>query len=269
MPRLERNFKYAELEGRRFGRFGHKINMSCIVYHLGPWVIDTGPPNQWRQVRRFLKERQVERVLLTHHHEDHSGNARAIQQTFQAAIHSHPSSSKLIQGRYFLPYQHLVWGRPPHFKSQPLPQTLEAQGFVLQTLSTPGHSSDMACFLEPERGWLFCGDLYIAKRPRYARLDEDPVQEMETIKSLLDYDFDTLFCAHRGLVPHGKKALQGKLEYFQDIYQASRERFQRGQSVQQISHELLGPEGPLHWLTSGDFSKVHLVRCCVRDLVRV
>ncbi len=37
----------------------------------------------------------------------------------------------------------------------------------------PGHSPDMTCYLEAERGWLFTGDLYITSKPCFFRADEN------------------------------------------------------------------------------------------------
>lgn len=264
---LEHSFQHYEVEGRRFGRFGGRVNTTCIVYRIGTSLIDTGPPNQWRQVRHYLREKEVSQVLITHAHEDHSGNARAIQRQFQAELLSHPEAPRLICERHFLPYQKWIWGVPESFESQVFPETIQVGNLKLKPVPCPGHSEDLTCLLEPERGWLFSGDLYVAKRTRYARLDEDPVQEIKTLKVVLQLDFETLFCAHRGVVPEGKAALVGKLAFLEEIYQQSREAYRQGQTIAAISEHLLGRNSWLHWLSSGDFSKQHFIRCCLRDLL--
>jgi len=81
----------------RTGRYNLGIGSSCIVYRLGDTVIDTGPPNQWPVVRRFLRERNVEQVLVTHHHEDHSGNGARLQRELKATVFFPPSGVALAR----------------------------------------------------------------------------------------------------------------------------------------------------------------------------
>ena len=64
----------------------------------------------------------------------------------------------------------------------------------------------MTCFLEPERGWLFSGDLYISGRTRYLRADESVADTIDSLRRFLEVDFGTLFCSHRGPIADGKEA---------------------------------------------------------------
>ena len=66
--------RHGDVEGLRVGRFGGKVNTTCILWRIGDTLIDTGPPSDWRPVRRFAGERSLRRVVVTHHHEDHAGN---------------------------------------------------------------------------------------------------------------------------------------------------------------------------------------------------
>src|SRR3989442_12080100 len=44
------------------------------VYLVDGLLIDSGPPNLARDVRRLVHELGVRRCVTTHYHEDHSGN---------------------------------------------------------------------------------------------------------------------------------------------------------------------------------------------------
>lgn len=253
--------RYKDLHGIRVGRFRSKISTTCILYRLGETLIDTGPPNQWRWVRAFVQESGIRQVLITHHHEDHGGNAAAIQKSMQAAVNVPENARAFFEkGFHVHLYRQVIWGKPEKFHPQIIANPVElANGARLEAIACPGHSRDMTCFLLPDRGWLFTGDLYIASRPKYLRKDEDPRQEIESLKKILQYDFDTVFCAHRGVVKSGRQALQDKLDFLQNLQEEIARLARQGKSVKAITHELLGREDLLSWITLFHFSKRNLI----------
>ncbi|MCP4655736.1 MAG: MBL fold metallo-hydrolase [bacterium] len=253
------------VEGIRVGRFPSHINTTTIVYRFGTTVIDTGPPNQWRAVRRFLEERPVSRVLVTHHHEDHSGNLAAIRELLDPEIFAPPAAVALLaEGFPLRLYQHLFWGRPRRVRPEPVPDVLEIdQGRSLQALPTPGHSADMTCYLEPERGWLFTGDLFIARRSRYLREDEDLPALVASLRRVLDLDFATVFCGHRGVVPAGKEALRAKLVFLETFCERVQELRGEGRNVAEITRILLGGKNLPDRFTGSHFSKRNLIKACL------
>ncbi len=264
MPVLER-IERGDLEGIRVGRFGGRINTTCLLYRLGDTLVDTGPANQWPTVRRFLLERPVERVLVTHHHEDHSGNMAPIQKTLERPLLSPAASLAPLEGGFPLQlYRRLVWGRPERVRAEPLPGSIPVAGAgALEPVPAPGHSTDMTCFLLRERGWLFTGDLFIASRPRYLRADEDVGAQIESLRRVLELDFDTLLCSHRGLVEEGKEALRRKLDYLVSLCERVRELRARGLDSRRITRELLGREDLMTWATGFHFAKRNLIASCL------
>jgi glyoxylase-like metal-dependent hydrolase (beta-lactamase superfamily II) len=268
---IVRQFGYKEVEGLRTGRFDLELNTSALLYRIGTTLIDTGPANRWQQVRAFLQEKPLERVLLTHHHEDHSGNAARIQTEFGAQILAHPTAlPELATGWRLRPYQRLFWGRPQRLTAQSVPDVVElADGLRLQTISTPGHAADLICYLEPERGWLFTGDLYIGSRPRYLRQDENLPLQIESLRAILQHDFKTVFCGHRGLVIDGYQAIEEKLDYLVSFCQQVEELHGKGVSVREITRRLLGREDMTSLATLGHFTKQNIVRGSLVSDVRV
>ncbi len=259
-------FRHDEIEGLRAGRFKLGINTTCIVYRIGATVIDTGPPNQWRAVRRFLRERRVHQVLITHHHEDHSGNGARIQTAMGGRVLGPESGLQpMARGFPLRAYQRIIWGRPARFAAEAVPAEMPvARGLTLQALHCPGHSQDMTCYLVPERGWLFSGDLYIASRTRYLRADEDVGQQLESLRRLLEVDFETLFCAHRGFVAEGKLAVERKLTFLEELCRRVRQMQDQGIGVREITRRILGREDVLRWFTGGHFCKRNLIEGCLR-----
>ena len=255
--------QFGPVEALRVGRFPNRINTTCHLYRIGTTLIDTGPRNQWRKVWRFLKERPIERVLLTHHHEDHGGNAGLIEKKCQAPVFAEERGLAPLTRGFPLPfYRRVVWGKPKRLKqARILPERVEMEdGFSLLTLHSPGHAADMVSFLEPERGWLFCGDLYISSNPKYLRADEDPNLEIESLKKVLAQSFDTVFCAHRGRLENGRESLKTKLKYLVTLREQVQHYKRVGDSLKEIRKRLMGEEEFLHWISLGEFSKQNYIR---------
>ncbi len=264
---VSERFTHEGVEGLRVGRFDLGISSACIVYRLGRSVIDTGPPNQWPTIRQFLRERAVEQVMITHHHEDHSGNGAQLQRQMHAAVYGPARGVDLMQRGFPLrPYQHVIWGAPERFLPRRVPSQIDlGDGLSLRPVATPGHSPDMTCYLEPERGWLFTGDLYIANKPRFMRADENVHDEIRSLRRVLQLDFGTLFCAHRGVVADGPGAIRGKLDYLVSLRAQVQALHSEGRTIHQITRWLLGRESLMSFLTLFHFSKRNLVRACLAE----
>lgn len=261
-------FEHEGVEGLRVGRFPGKLNTTCILYRLGATVVDTGPPNQWRAVRRFLEERRVGRLLVTHHHEDHSGNLAAARRATGAPAYA-PNAARapLAEGFRLRPYQLVVWGRPERVEPAAVPERVPAgDGAHLVPIAAPGHSPDMTCYLEPDRGWLFSGDLYVAAKTRYLRSDEDLPRQIETLRGILSLDFETVFCAHRGLLPDGRAALERKLDFLRSLCQRVEHLRGEGLETREITRRLLGREDLTSWITFFHYSKRNLIEGCEETL---
>ncbi len=263
---MAERFHHQDVEGIRVGRVSSQINTTCILYRLGATVIDTGPPNQWHAVRRFLTEREVERVIVTHHHEDHSGNLAKVHHALGSTILSPPASVAAITDGFALrPYQHFLWGKPATVRPAPMPEELVlGEGLSLRSVAAPGHSDDMTCYLEPDRGFLFTGDLYIASKTRYLRQDEDLGQQIDSLRRILTLDFETVFCSHRGVISTGKAALAKKLDFLESLCDRVRHLRSEGRGVREITRRLLGREDLMTLLTGLHFSKRNLIAACFR-----
>ncbi len=247
------------------GRFGRKINSAAYLYRLGSTVVDSGPPNQWREVRAFLEERPPELVVATHHHEDHAGNLALIQDHFGARIMAPRESLEPLAGGFPLqPYQLFFWGRPRRSHPEPLQGSIDLpDGGTLEPILLPGHSPDMTCFLDPQRGHLYSADLYVSRRIRYLRADEDLGGILDSLEKVLAYDFDTLLCGHRGVVEDAKAKLVEKLDYLRSLCARAAELRDRGWPVRRITRRLLGREDSVSMLCLGHFSKRNLVEGCL------
>ncbi|MAA70489.1 MAG: MBL fold metallo-hydrolase [Bermanella sp.] len=261
MP-IRKTYEFERVSGVKVGRLNQGINTQFIVYRIGETIIDTGPSNQWRYVKQFLSSHPVEQLLLTHHHEDHSGNAHHISVTHGVL----PKAPKLAQEKLATGYktpilQRVVWGSLVPVKTQALSeQEFLADGSQIIPVHTPGHARDLTCFFLPEQGYFFSGDLFIARKLKLLRSDENLEQLVDSIKKVLKLDFKTLFCPHGGVIENGKSALADKLDNILALCEQAQMLHKKGMTLDDVCHQLLGPEDMVAKLTGGNFCKANLIR---------
>ncbi|GAA5314895.1 MAG: MBL fold metallo-hydrolase [Candidatus Pelagadaptatus aseana] len=263
---IHETFTYQDLEAIRVGRVGGAMTASFILYRLGGTLIDCAPSNQWKYVRPFVKQKQVEQVLITHHHEDHSGNAANIKRmTGITPLAPATTCDILKRGFKIPPWQKMMWGKSGKLSCDPLPDQLQlANGEAVTPIFTPGHAKDMHCYLLPERGWLFSADLYLASYLKMLRSDENAQVLVDSINQVLQQDFEVIVCLHRGVVEGGKQRLTDKRDYILEFAGKVQALHREGMSDRQITHRLLGKESPVSVLTGYNFSKINLVSSCKR-----
>jgi len=252
--------------GFRTGRFDFGINTTFIIYRIGETLIDAGPTNQWSTIKRALKPLSIKTLLITHHHEDHSGNANRISKLKKLTPYA-PSlgQDKLAKGYPTPLIQKLIWGSPLKVATQTLPESLivnESSDSQVEVIAipTPGHAKDLTCLFLPKQKYLFSGDMYISKSLKYLRSDENLTQLVDSLRKLIKLDFEILFCPHRGIVEQGKKALEEKLKNLLDLCNNSQQLMQDGLDEEQIVIKLLGPEDRLAKISKFNISKGNLIR---------
>ncbi len=143
-----------------------------------PTLIDTGTPGGAGKVIDALSNhgfgRQgLARILLTHRHGDHAGNAAELARQTEAEVHVSPTDAPYVRegreqprplpatplGRVMVPYVKvaLPWQVEPATEIQ---ETLEDEARVgpFRVIATPGHTEGHISLLWEERGVLFTGD---------------------------------------------------------------------------------------------------------------
>lgn len=261
MP-VRQTYTFENVTGVKVGRLNQGINTQFIVYRIGDTVIDTGPSNQWSHVKGFLSQQPVNQLLLTHHHEDHSGNAKRIAQLFDLVPKAPELAREKLASGYKTPLlQRIVWGSaiPVETRALESEERLSDDSLVLP-VHTPGHAKDLTCFYLPEQGYFFSGDLFIARKLKMLRADENLSQLIDSIKKVLKLDFKTLFCPHGGIVENGKEALSEKLNNILDVCEQAQALKQSGASLEEITKRVLGPEDMIAKLTGGNFCKTNLIQ---------
>jgi len=250
------------VDGFRVGRFNMGINTTFIVYQIGDTLIDTGPSNQWKSVREGLQGRNIRQLLITHHHEDHSGNAANIAKQWNLIPYAPELGREKIRTGYKTPVmQRIIWGSPQPAETQPLTDDLTlSDGSPIVPVHTPGHAKDLTCLFFPKQKYLFSGDMYISKSMKYMRIDENLQELVDGLHKLLALDFEILFCPHNGIVEQGRDALQGKLDNLLKLCSEAQALQSEGKDIDQITVKLLGQEDMLSKVSQGNFCKANLIR---------
>ncbi len=213
--------------------------MTTFCYVMGDVMIDTGLSHMQKEVKRIAGENRVKRILLTHHHEDHSGNAAAIKQAMGIKVFGHPMTiEKMARPFKILPYQKLVWGKAMPLDPEPFPERIDTALGRMTPVHTPGHSKDHTAFFIKDAGILFSGDLYLADRIKYFRADECIGTEIESLKKVLKLEFDVLLCSHFPKAENGRERVRAKLLFLEDLYGSVIELWKKGIPAKEIFNAL-------------------------------
>ena len=248
-----------------YGIVGRPL-MNVYCYLIGDTLIDCGQARMAGEMKSFVLSHRIGQLLLTHHHEDHSGNAAMVAKTCGAPVLGHPlTARKMGHIRPILPYQHLVWGQSRPVVVSPLPEAVSSDGFSFFPIHTPGHSKDHSVYLEMQHGWLFSGDLYLGDRIKFFRSDEKIDQQIQSLRTVLKYDFGSLFCAHNPVLKNGRERLYRKLAYLEDFAGAVGSLVTEGLPEKEIIRRLDNRQDRfVKFFTMGNASFANMIRSAIR-----
>jgi glyoxylase-like metal-dependent hydrolase (beta-lactamase superfamily II) len=241
---------------------------SVYLYLIDSILIDTGPHHLRKKISSMINCNNVAAILLTHHHEDHSGNADLLKNQFSVPVYLHPYGiSKLSKGFNILPYQQILFGKAPRVQAETCPEIIETENITLKAMHTPGHSKDHTVYHAEKQGWLFSGDLYVGEKIQFFRIDERIDQQIESLKRIVGLDFDMLFCAHRPSMKDGRTLIKRKLDYLVSFNQQVLELHKKGMEENEITKRLrVKNDLAVKLFTMGNACFSHMVRSSLNTL---
>jgi glyoxylase-like metal-dependent hydrolase (beta-lactamase superfamily II) len=240
--------------------------MTAGVYFVDGTLIDTGPANAGVEFAAILGRVDADQVVLTHHHEDHVGNAGFAANHLDRPPLAHTLALPLVRHPERLPlYRKITWGAPPPIEAEALGKTLHTREHAFQVLHTPGHAPDHVALYEPEKRWLFVGDLYISPRLSVVQPDEDVGALIGSLRFLMGLPDCTLFCQHTGAHESHQRCLGAKLDFLLGTQNRAVVMHEEGRSLGEITHRL-GLEKPMiKFFSRGEMSARNLVRALLHD----
>ncbi|HHY21750.1 MAG TPA: MBL fold metallo-hydrolase [Bacilli bacterium] len=236
------------------------------VYYVDGLLIDTGPPRAKEAVATFVAKVKPDKVFITHYHEDHSGNAAFLHEQFGIPIYTNKKTANIIKKKLPLPlFRRLTWGKA---SSSPVvsliaDKEIQTKNHRFQVVATPGHSDDHTSLIDEEKRILFSGDLFLAKKLHYSMKEESIPQLIHSIEHILTCQFDTLYCAHAGIIPNGQEALLEKKQFLESLVKQTIKLYEQGHEVKQIAKMLLPSQKMLYLFSFGEIAPTHLIRSII------
>src|SRR5699024_11492369 len=112
---------------------------------------------------------------------------------------------------------------------------------------------------------LFTGDLYVTPYPKVFLKDESISDYIESLEYLQSSDYDTVFCAHEGVIENGKEKMAKKLAYLKRIRSEVVQLHKLGYSDKGIRSKIFPKRVKLELISFGFFSRLHLIRSCYKN----
>ena len=246
-------FEMASMSGRVAG-------YTASMYLTRGVLIDCGFHRARHQVADVLARHRPAGVFLTHHHEDHAGNAELVA---KVGIPIGASADTLARAHAPAPirfYRRVTWGAAPQLVSPVVP--FESPEFSL--IAAPGHSPDHHVVLDRTDGTVFGGDLFLGVKVRIAHPGEDPRLLVRTLREIAALGPTRLFDAHRGAVANPVAQLVAKADWTEETIAAIERRIETGQADAVIVKELFGGESLPGYFSGGDYSRTNFVRAVRR-----
>jgi glyoxylase-like metal-dependent hydrolase (beta-lactamase superfamily II) len=249
---------------------GKTVLYPVHAFLMDETLIDSGTHHAGQAFCTEMEKRKITTIINTHHHEDHIGNNRLLQERFGVTILAHPSALPFLKNPTELklrPYQRVIWGRPEPSIGQPIGPSFRTGNFILNVIPSPGHCIDHICLYEASEGRLFTGDLFCGRGFKYLRSDEDYPTILTSLRRLAALDFDTIFCSLLGVVDHGKAALRRKIEVMERLEEESLQLHRQGLSPRIIRKRLLGREGVMRLVTGGHYAKQNTIDSILKGIL--
>lgn len=221
--------------------------------HKG-FLVDTGCPRAASDLSRFLDREPIQGALVTHWHEDHSGNLPLLVRRGLPVTASRETLAAMPRTRALPVYRWAVWGQ-----AEPVGGPPEPADHPFEVVPTPGHSPDHVVVFDPDLGIVFGGDLFLGVKASTVHPGEDPYAIRASVRRVLALEPRLYFDAHRSLLRDPAGALRAKADWLDTVIDAIETGLRRGDSDRVIRRRVLGDEGSMPFLTGGEMSKRNFV----------
>lgn len=234
------------------------------VYRVGDALVDSGASSARRVFARFVRERPPTTVLTTHEHEDHIGNHAALPPGTRV-LAPQLATEYLARGHPRFPfYRRFVWGYHEAAPgAQRVGEKADVGGRAFRVVQVNGHSRDHVAYLDERENGLYSGDAYMGKF-KAARLEEDVLTEIASLRAMARLDPATLYPAHGAVIPRPRAKLLEVAEHFERLWARAWHLADRGVPIRRIAREVCGPQPAIGYFSLGEFSTQNMVVALLR-----
>ena len=209
-------------------------NSYLIVEEKQLTLVDAGLPGDGRKILNYISRigrtpLELERLIVTHSHPDHTGSLKMLSQLTGATVMAHQADTR-PRGKNETNWLHYP-GQPPSFDwNVPFLQRIPAHEFIedgqllpvlsgLRVVHTPGHTAGSVCLYLDEQKLLFTGDTLIADGYCFRRPVPFPGTNFRDYRVSVDrlarLPFETACVGHgQPLLGSGAVALQEMLKNY-------------------------------------------------------
>jgi glyoxylase-like metal-dependent hydrolase (beta-lactamase superfamily II) len=179
-----------------------------LVGEVEPLLIDVAPwvEENVRRVTTALAPAggRLAGILLTHIHPDHVGGAQAAREAMDVPLAVHRSRAGFVFGGHpIVPERLLEHG-----------DEIAYAGGRLRAVHTPGHESGHCCYYDPDRRWLFTGDLILGQGTVVvAPPDGDMIAYLASLRALLALDLSCIYPGHGPAIERPYEKINEYLEH--------------------------------------------------------
>jgi endoribonuclease LACTB2 len=253
---------------RIHSRATQRMGFPVCAYLVDDLLVDTGFAHARGLVRDALEGRNLGGITLTHHHEDHAGNAGGLAARHGCPVYLRRPERLLSEGVGTLaPYRRMYWGWPEPYDPVAMPAELDTGRRSLRCVPTGGHSTTHTAFFEPEQGLLFTGDLYVSRGASAVLTHEDPFTLLASLQAVEALGAERLLTGHGLDQDDPGPVLRHKIQRLEDAMGRILALHDQGMNPGAIRRRVF-PKGQLAdlggaLLTGGEFSRANLVRAVI------
>ncbi len=186
-----------------------------LVDRDGLVLIDTGLVRNSKKILACIRDeldrdpRDLELIIITHSHADHTGNVAELRRATGARVAVHEADAEYLAGRAAMPpltglrgrlLAHLLslWPAEPVEPDLLLHDGDRLSGF--ECIHTPGHTPGSVCLYDLTLRAVFCGDALLTKngtvRGPPPSATPDMAEAMRSVRRVSGLDYDILLSGH-------------------------------------------------------------------------
>ncbi|WP_273127461.1 MBL fold metallo-hydrolase [Bacillus weihaiensis] len=263
----KKKFEQSTISGVQMGNGSIQfqgVHLNVYSFFTDGVLIDTGARSLKKSFISFFQQLKIDKVMITHFHEDHTGCAAYLQEEMRVPLYMDSKMLNICTKYPNYPlYRQLFWGRRKPFTAQPTSETFKSSNSSWHVIQTPGHSIDHLAYLNKDTGQLFSGDLYCLEKTKVILKEESVPQIIDSLQKVLSYDFKEVFCNHAGYLKEGRTSLRNKLNYLLEIQGSILKYYKEGKSPEEIKKTLFPKNYPIMFFSFGEFDSKHIIQSVI------
>lgn len=253
------------------------------AYLIDGLLIDSGAPASVNDLKQFVESlssnEKIDKVIITHFHEDHAGGARFLSEDRGLPVYLDKEGiDKVISGYSYPEYRQLTWGKA----LEPAPKVLlldmqpiitKSGKYEFELLHLIGHAPDLVVLFEKKQQWCFSSDVIL---PSYQMIFNEPSEDLhenvEQIHASLQKIFNftegmdhlVVYSAAYDPFLNGRELIQQKILEIEAFHKKVNELKNRGFSERKIIKDVFGGEHIVGHFTKGALSRKNFIKSLLK-----